>query len=53
MSHSVDLRYLNDNWLSVLENRKGTKDGLFAPNLYFKTPAEIESYEYHMKKPAK
>lgn len=47
------LRYLNDNWLSVLENRKGTKDGLFAPNLYFKTPAEIESYEYHMKKPAK
>lgn len=47
------LRYLNDNWLSVLENRKGPKDGLFAPNLYFKTPAEIESYEYHMKKPAK
>lgn len=47
------LRYLNDNWLSVLENRKGIKDGLFAPNLYFKTPAEIESYEYHMKKPVK
>jgi hypothetical protein len=47
------LRYVNDNWLSVLENRKGAKDGLFAPNLYFKTPAEIEAYEYHMKKPAK
>jgi hypothetical protein len=47
------LRYLNDNWLAVLENRKGVRDGLFAPNLYFKTPAEIESYEYHMKKPAK
>jgi hypothetical protein len=44
------LRYLNDNWLAVLENRKGVKDGLFAPNLYFKTPAEIEAYEYHMKK---
>jgi len=42
------LRYLNDNWLSVLENRKGVKDGLFAPNLYFKTPAEIEAYVYHM-----
>lgn len=47
------LRYLNDNWLAVLENRKGVRDGLFAPNLYFKTPAEIESYEYHMKKPVK
>jgi hypothetical protein len=47
------LRYLNDNWLSVLENRKGPKDGLFAPNLYFKTPAESESYEHHMKKPVK
>jgi hypothetical protein len=47
------LRYLNDNWLSVLENRKGVRDGLFAPNLYFKTPAEIESYEYHMKTPVK
>jgi hypothetical protein len=47
------LRYLNDNWLSVLENRKGPKDGLFAPNLYFKTPAESESYEHHMKKSVK
>lgn len=47
------LRYLNDNWLAVLENRKGVRDGLFAPNLYFKTPAEIESYEHHMKKPVK
>jgi hypothetical protein len=47
------LRYLNDNWLAVLENRKGVRDGLFAPNLYFKTPAEIESYEYHMKKSVK
>lgn len=44
------LRYLNNNWLSVLENRKGIKDGLFAPNLYFKTPAEIAAYDAHMKK---
>lgn len=47
------LRYLNDNWLSVLETRKGVKDGLFAPNLYFKTPAEMAAYEEHMKKSAK
>jgi hypothetical protein len=47
------LRYLNDNWLSALEIRKGVKDGLFAPNLYFKSPAEIESYAYHMKHPVK
>lgn len=47
------VRYVNDNWLSGLENRKGARDGLFAPNLFFKTPAEIESYEYHMKPPKK
>jgi hypothetical protein len=42
------LRYVNDNWLSALENRKGTKDGLFAPNLFFKSPAEIKTYTQHM-----
>lgn len=47
------VRYINDNWLAGLENRKGVRDGLFAPNLFFKTPAEIESYEYHMKPPKK
>jgi hypothetical protein len=47
------LRYLNNNWLAVLENRKGARDGLFAPDIYFKTPAEIEAYSYHMKKPVK
>lgn len=47
------VRYVNDNWLVGLENRKGARDGLFAPNLFFKTPAEIESYEYHMKPPKK
>jgi len=47
------LRYVNDNWLAGLENRKGVRDGLFAPNLFFKTPAETESYEYHMQPPKK
>lgn len=42
------LRYINNNWLAALENRRGARDGLFAPNLFFKTPAEIESYELHM-----
>lgn len=47
------VRYVNDNWLAGLENRKGVRDGLFAPNIFFKTPAEIETYEYHMKPPKK
>jgi hypothetical protein len=42
------LRYLNDNWLVGLETRKGRKDGLFAPNLFFKTPAEVKTYQQHM-----
>lgn len=47
------IRYLNDNWLVGLDNRKGIRDGLFAPNLFFKTPAEREAYEYHMQPPPK
>jgi hypothetical protein len=47
------VRYVNDNWLASVENRKGARDGLFAPNLFFKTPAEIESYVHHMKLPKK
>lgn len=43
------VRYLRHNWLAVLENRKGVRDGLFAPNLFFKLPAEIAAYEEHMK----
>jgi hypothetical protein len=42
------IRYVNDNWLAGLERRKGVRDGLFAPNLFFKTPAEMEAYEYYM-----
>ena len=44
--------YLRHNWLSALENRAGAKDGLFAPDLFFKTPAECAAYNTHMLKRA-
>jgi hypothetical protein len=47
------LRYLHDNWLAGLESRQGARDGLFAPDLFFKTPAEREAYVAHMAPPAK
>lgn len=43
------VRYLRHNWLAGLENRRGVRDGLFAPNLFFKSPAEIAAYEEHIK----
>lgn len=43
------IRYLRYNWLDALERRPGVRDGLFAPELYFRTPAEIETYREHMK----
>lgn len=42
------IRYLRYNWLDALERRPGVRDGLFAPELFFKTPAEIETYRQHM-----
>lgn len=42
------VRYLRHNWLAGLEDRLGVKDGLFAPDLFFKSPAEIESYTQHV-----
>lgn len=42
------VRYLRQNWLAGLEIRVGVKDGLFAPDLFFKSPAEIASYTRHM-----
>lgn len=42
------VRYLRHNWLAGLEARHGVKDGLFAPNLFFKSPAEITAYTGHM-----
>lgn len=44
------VRYLRYNWLDGLETRRGTKDGLFAPNMFFKTPAERAAYVEHMSK---
>jgi len=41
------LRYLRYNWLETLEQRSGPRDRLFAPELFFKTPSEIESYLQH------
>lgn len=42
------LRYLRYNWLAAADKRKGAKDGLFAPELFFKTPGERETYERYM-----
>lgn len=43
------LRYVNDNWLAGLEKRSGVKDGLFAPNLFFKTTEQRAAYTAHMQ----
>jgi len=43
------LRYVNDNWLAGLEKRTGAKDGLFAPDLFFKTKEQQAAYAEHMK----
>lgn len=42
------IRYLRYNWLDALERRPGVRDGLFAPELFFKKPAEIAAYSAHM-----
>jgi hypothetical protein len=44
------LRYLADNWLASLEKRVGVKDGLFAPELFFKTVKQRAAYKEHMQK---
>lgn len=46
----VFLQYVCQNWLAGLEQRNGPKDGLFAPDLFFKSPAEMLAYTEHMKK---
>jgi hypothetical protein len=43
------VRYLRHNWLAGLEHRSGVKDGLFAPDLFFKSPVEIAAYADHMR----
>jgi hypothetical protein len=42
------LRYLRYNWLAAIERRTGVKDGLFAPDMFFKTPGEQGAYKQHM-----
>lgn len=44
------IRYLRYNWLDALERRPGVRDGLFAPELFFKTPAEVAAYRQHMER---
>jgi hypothetical protein len=43
------VRYLRHNWLAAIENRIGPRDGLFVPDLFFKTPDECKSYAAHMQ----
>jgi hypothetical protein len=42
------LQYLRQNWLAAISARRGPKDGLFAPDLFFKMPDEVEAYLDHM-----
>lgn len=41
------IRYVVANWLSVTERRQGARDGLFAADLYFKTPEEKNAYKQY------
>lgn len=41
------VQYALANWLSALEQRAGVRDGLFAPNHYFKTVAEQKAYKQY------
>ena len=42
------IRYMRDNWLAGLDKRVGRSDGLFAPDIYFKTPEEMVAFKRHM-----
>lgn len=42
------IRYLRAHWLAGLDSRVGVQDGLFAPELFFKSPAEVATYHQHM-----
>jgi hypothetical protein len=42
------IRYLRYNWLAAIETRPGVRDGLFVPDMFFKTPAECAAYAEHM-----
>jgi len=42
------VRYMRDNWLAGLDKRVGRADGLFAPDIYFKTPEEMVAFKRHI-----
>ncbi|NDD52693.1 hypothetical protein EBZ39_02230 [bacterium] len=42
------VRYLRHNWLAALDTRKGKKDSLFAPDIFFKSQPEISAYLDYM-----
>ena len=44
------IRYLRDNWLAGLDSRIGPADGLFAPDLFFRLPAEAAHFRDHMSR---
>lgn len=44
------IRYLRYNWLDALNSRKGVHDGIFVPDMFFKTPAERQAYIEHMQR---
>jgi hypothetical protein len=43
------LTYIQQNWLSAIEQHRGLKNELFAPDLFFRAPAEIAAYTEHMQ----
>jgi hypothetical protein len=46
----VFLRYIAQNWLAGLSQRPGSCDKIFAPDLFFKSDAEVSAYAQHMAK---
>lgn len=41
------VRYVYSNWLDALTTRKGSQDGLFMADKFFKTPVERQSFLAH------
>jgi hypothetical protein len=47
------VQYVLANWLTAVERRPGTREGMFAPDHYFKTPAESAAYQKYAEAIAK
>jgi hypothetical protein len=41
------VRYVYSNWLDALTTRKGSQDGLFMADKFFKTPVERQAFSAH------